>query len=123
MANATRAKQAKLKADEIEFFRKVLESLRARLRGDLDQLTDEAANGSPETASNLSKLPIHLADLGSENYDQEFTLGLIEFDQATLAEVDRAIARLEGGTFGQCEVCEKPVAPTSVVAPVALLTR
>ncbi len=110
MANASRAKQPKLKADEVEFFRKVLTSLQSRLRGDLNQLTDEAENGSPETASNLSKLPIHLADLGSENYDQEFTLGLIEFDQATLAEVDKAISRLADGTFGVCETCEKPVA-------------
>lgn len=110
MANASRAKQPKLRVDEVEFFRRVLAALQTRLRGDLDQLTDEAANGSPETASNLSKLPIHLADLGSENYDQEFTLGLIEFDQATLAEVDRAVARLEDGSFGLCETCEKPVA-------------
>jgi RNA polymerase-binding transcription factor DksA len=111
MPNASKTKQPKMKADEVEVFRNVLNDLHSRLRGDLDQLTDEALHSSnPETASNLSKLPIHLADLGSENYDQEFTLGLIESEQATLDEVQSAISRLSAGTFGLCELCDKPIA-------------
>jgi len=111
MANASRSSQPKMKSAELEDFRRTLASIESRLRGDLDQLTEEALhNPNPETASNLSKLPIHLADLGSENYDQEFTLELIGIDQATLEEVVKALDRISTGTFGLCEACEKPIA-------------
>ena len=100
-----------LKQDELESFRKVLLNLRARLRGDLDQMTDEALRRTQSEASgNLSNVPLHMADLGTENYDQEFTLGLIESEQATLEQVQSALGRLNAGTFGKCEECHEPIA-------------
>lgn len=100
-----------LKPDEVEHFRKALVSLRARLRGDLDQMTDEALRRSqPESSGNLSNVPLHMADLGTENYDQEFTLSLIENEQATLGLVNTAIGRVEAGRFGRCVECGEPIA-------------
>ena len=104
MANA-------LKQEELELFRDVLEGLRSRLRGDLDQMTDEALRRSQsETSGNLSNVPLHMADVGTENYDQEFTLGLIENEQATFDEVQTALGRIDAGTFGKCEECSEPIA-------------
>lgn len=98
------------KAGELDGYRKTLNHLRSRLRGDLDQLTDEALQGvGADTTGNLSIMPIHLADLGTENYDQELALGVIENEQATLEEIDEALARIESGTFGDCEQCGKPI--------------
>ena len=74
-----------MKAEDLNSFRQSLLGLRARLRGDLDQLTDEAlGRGQPESSGNLSNAPLHMADVGTENYDQEFTLSLIENEQGTL---------------------------------------
>ncbi len=68
----------------------MLESLRSRLRGDLDQMTDEALRrDNAGGTGNLSNVPLHMADLGTDNYDQEFTLGLIENEQGTLELVER----------------------------------
>ena len=104
MANA-------LKNDEIESYRNVLLGLRARLRGDLDQMTDEALRrNQTESSGNLSNVPLHMADVGTENYDQEFTLGLIENEQATLEQVQTALSRIEAGTYGRCEECHEPIA-------------
>ena len=50
-----------------------------------------------------------MADLGTENYDQEFTLGLIENEQGTLELVNEALDRMENGTFGQCVECDEPI--------------
>ncbi|MFO0951680.1 MAG: TraR/DksA family transcriptional regulator [Isosphaeraceae bacterium] len=95
-----------LKPEEFEGYRKALVNLRARLRGDLDQMTDEALRRTqPESSGNLSNVPLHMADVGTENYDQEFTLGLIENEQATLEMVQNALARIENGTYGRCEEC------------------
>lgn len=100
-----------MKSEELESFRHVLQSLRARLRGDLDQMTDEALRRSQsESSGNLSNVPLHMADLGTENYDQEFTLGLIESEQATLDQVQSALNRIDAGTFGKCEECAEPIA-------------
>jgi RNA polymerase-binding transcription factor DksA len=95
-----------LKNDELEAFRQTLGTLRARLRGDLDQMTDEALRRNMVNGSgNLSNVPLHMADVGTENYDQEFTLGLIENEQGTLELVNEALARLDAGKFGLCVEC------------------
>jgi RNA polymerase-binding protein DksA len=99
-----------LKNDEIESFRRTLDGLRSRLRGDLDQMTDEALRRNMINGSgNLSNVPLHMADVGTENYDQEFTLGLIENEQGTLELVNEALARLEKGKFGICVQCGEPI--------------
>ncbi len=80
------------KTDELGLFRETLQGLRARLRGDLDQMTDEALGRETSGGTgNLSNVPLHMADLGTDNYDQEFTLGLIENEQSTLELVNEAL--------------------------------
>ncbi len=82
-----------LKNDELESYRQTLQSLRARLRGDLNQMTDEALHwDNAGGTGNLSNVPLHMADLGTDNYDQEFTLGLIENEQGTLELVVEALS-------------------------------
>jgi DnaK suppressor protein len=100
-----------LKNEELESFRQTLLNLRARLRGDLNQMTDEALRrDQPDLSGNLSNVPLHMADIGTENYDQEFTLELIENEQDTLGEVHEALSRIDAGTFGRCEECGEPIA-------------
>ena len=100
-----------IKPEELELFRQTLMNLRARLRGDLDQMTDEALRrGQPDSSGNLSNVPLHMADVGTENYDQEFTLSLIENEQETLDQIQEALVRVEKGTFGTCENCGQPIA-------------
>lgn len=100
-----------MKSEELQAYRQVLLSLRARLRGDLDQMTDEALKrNQPDSSGNLSNVPLHMADVGTENYDQEFTLGLIENEQETLEQIQDALKRIDSGTFGRCQECSGPIA-------------
>ena len=100
-----------LKGEELASYRTILADLRGRLRGDLEQLTDEALhrNGA-EASGNLSNMPLHMADVGTENYDQEFDLGLIENQQVTLDQIHEALGRVDAGTFGLCIECKQPIA-------------
>jgi RNA polymerase-binding transcription factor DksA len=110
MANA-------LKSEELKSFRQALLNFRARLHGDLSQMTDEALKrNQPDSSGNLSNMPLHLADVGTENFDQEFTLSLIENEQVTLEEVSDALGRLDAGTFGRCEECGDPIAKARLQA-------
>jgi RNA polymerase-binding transcription factor DksA len=105
------------KTDELELFRDTLQGLRARLRGDLDQMTDEALRRDNNGGTgNLSNVPLHMADLGTDNYDQEFTLGLIETEQSTLELVNEALSRMEKGTYGLCVECSEPISKARLQA-------
>ena len=108
---------ASLKPEEIESYRRLLGSLELRLRGSVDQLTDEALRrNQAEGSTNLSNVPLHMADLGTENYDQEFTLGLIENEQETLKLIDEALGRVADGSYGICAECEHPIAKARLEA-------
>jgi RNA polymerase-binding transcription factor DksA len=98
------------KTEELGEFRETLHGLRARLRGDLSQMTDEALRRDNNGGTgNLSNVPLHMADLGTDNYDQEFTLGLIENEQSTLELVNEALRRMDKGTYGLCGECSEPI--------------
>jgi RNA polymerase-binding transcription factor DksA len=98
------------KSEELGLIRETLQNLRSRLRGDLDQMTDEALRrDNAGGTGNLSNVPLHMADLGTDNYDQEFTLGLIENEQGTLELINEALGRMEKGTYGHCAECDEPI--------------
>jgi RNA polymerase-binding transcription factor DksA len=106
-----------LRKEDLVSYRQVLLTLRSRLRGDLDQMTDEALRRDMTGGTgNLSNVPLHLADLGTDNYDQEFTLGLIENEQGTLELINEALERMEKGTFGHCTECRDPIAKSRLQA-------
>ncbi len=99
-----------IKGEELGSYRQTLQTLKSRLRGDLSQMTDEALrldNGGG--TGNLSNVPLHMADLGTDKYDQEFTLELIENEQVTLDLVNEALGRMDQGTYGQCVECGDPI--------------
>lgn len=105
------------KPDDFETYRGTLARLRARLRGDLDQMTEVALKqNQPEASGNLSNVPLHMADVGTENYDQEFTLGLIESEQVLIDQIDEALKRITLGTFGKCLDCGEMIPRTRLQA-------
>ena len=91
---------------EIQAFKEQLLILRDRLRGDVTQLANAALNKSRSAANgDLSSMPIHMADIGSDNFEQEFTLSLMENNGVTLSQIESSLERIEDGTYGQCEEC------------------
>ena len=101
-------------------YREKLLALRERIVGDASQLKDEALHTSGgEASGNLSHVPIHPADLGTDNFEQEFTLGLLENDEQELREIDAALERIEQGAFGRCEECGKAISKERLVTIAA----
>jgi DnaK suppressor protein len=86
-------------------YRNLLRHHLAILRGDVGSMRDEALRASEQDAS-----VDHLADQGSDNYDQGFMLGLIENEEETIQRIEEAIERLEGGGdwhYGLCPLCQE----------------
>jgi DnaK suppressor protein len=91
---------------EMKAYKERLLVLRARLRGDMSQMAEAALKKSrSEGNGDLSSMPIHMADLGSDNFEQEFTLSLMENEEGNLGRIEAALERIEDGTYGTCEEC------------------
>jgi RNA polymerase-binding transcription factor DksA len=97
------------KAD-LDTYRELLVSLRSRLNGDVSHLSDEALRSTGgEASGSLSNAPLHMADLGTDNFEQEFTLSLLQNQEQALDEIREALARMDRGHFGECEECHQPI--------------
>lgn len=95
---------------EIETYRNHLLSLQSRLNGDVSHLADEALRTTQrESSGNLSSMPIHMADIGTDNFEQEFTLGLLQNEENALREITGALDRIGQGIFGRCEECQAAI--------------
>lgn len=99
-----------LTAKDLELFREMLLDKRRQLIGDVSGLERQAlAKNRQDASGDLSNMPMHMADVGSDNYEQEFTLGLIEGERALLREIDAALGRIDSGTYGICEATGQPI--------------
>jgi DnaK suppressor protein len=94
-----------MKKADTNVYKERLLALRARLRGDVSNLADAALRKSGSEGADSTSMPIHMAELGSENFEQEFTLSLMQAEENTLELIEEAIERVEGGTFGKCVEC------------------
>jgi DnaK suppressor protein len=106
-----------MKKAELKVFREQLLGLRARLRGDVDAMANSALKKTrSESNGDLSSMPIHMADLGSDNFEQEFTLILMQNEGGTLESIESALERIEDGAFGLCDECQQPISKTRLNA-------
>jgi len=90
---------------ELAHFRQVLLRKRAELVGDVSQMETEALQGNAGGTS----VPQHMAEQGSDTYDQSLALDLAAADRKLIKEIDDAIKRVDNGTFGICELTGKPI--------------
>src|SRR5207253_4023085 len=95
-------------------YRELLLAKRRELVGDMSQMEREALRSAGGT--NLSNLPLHMADMGTDNYEQEFTLGLVEKERQLLREINQALAKIQDGSYGICEGTGKPIAKVRLEA-------
>lgn len=95
-------RMAALTKAELGEFRKQLESIQARIRGDVRDLAD----GAFDRDAGESRSPTHPAELGSENFEQDFALNLISNEQDILADIADALDKIENGSYGLCEGCQ-----------------
>jgi DnaK suppressor protein len=90
-------------------YKEKLQSIRARLRGDVTTMAQVALRKSGTEAGNAG-MPIHMAELGSDNFEQEFTLSLMETEEDTLGRIEAALDRIGEGNFGRCVQCDGTIA-------------
>ena len=106
-----------MKKTDVTTYKERLLALRTRLRGDVHQMADAALKKSRREANgDLSSMPIHMADIGSDNFEQEFTLSLMQNDEGTLDQIEASLERIEEGAYGRCEECGVKIPKTRLNA-------
>ena len=105
--------RTKLTKKELDEYRALLlDKRRAAMR--LLNGMEDAALRSPD--GNLSNMPNHMADMGSDVYDQDFTLSMAESERKILEEIDAALLRIENKTYGVCQLSGKPISKARLEA-------
>jgi RNA polymerase-binding protein DksA len=101
---ANRAKKSPYPKSDLEHFRKLLLDRRARILNQVEDMEEEALKAAGQDFS-----VDHMADHGSDNFEQDFTLQLVESERKELYEIDRARNRIRRGTYGICEGTGEPI--------------
>lgn len=91
--------------------RERLEGERARLRGLQDDFRQSGLGDESESdsLSELSDVDQHQADVGTETFNRERDLSILEAVEAELDDVEHALRRLDDGTYGRCEACGRAI--------------
>lgn len=95
-----------ISAKQTERYREQLREMRDRLLGEVENVV-ESIRGELNSGSNLSKVPVHLADDAPEQLDAD--INVIETERGMLEEIQAALHRIDEGTFGRCVNCGKPI--------------
>ena len=89
----------------LEAERDRLEKTKGVIEG--EGISDESEE---ESMSELSHADQHPADTGTEAFEREKELSILEEIEDELQDVEHALHRLDEGSYGTCEICREPIA-------------
>ncbi|MDD5255613.1 MAG: TraR/DksA family transcriptional regulator [Candidatus Omnitrophica bacterium] len=108
---------------DLKEFKKIILSRKEELVDDIKHISDDTLKKSQkDAAGDISGYTYHMADVATDTYDREFSLGLASNERQVLYELEDALKKVEDGTFGICESCKCLITKTRLkVVPQARL--
>ncbi len=107
-----------LNKDQIEHFKKKLEALKHQLNHSLKGSTAEVKK--PDDATGYSQ---HQADQGTDDFDRTISLEVTSREYGILRQIERALEKIEEGTYGVCDVTGEDISvPRLEAIPYATMT-
>ena len=95
---------------ELDRYKKLLLKKKEEILQAVKHIEQDTLSRSQRDASgDLSGYTLHMADIATDSYDREFSLGLASNAQDILYQIDEALKRVKEKRFGNCQVCEKPI--------------
>jgi len=113
----------KFNKKELEYFKKLILKIKGKILDEIKLISEDTLKKSQkDAAGDISGYTYHMADVASDTYDREFSLGLASNERQSLYELDDALKKIEEGTFGICEECKSLITKTRLkVVPFARL--
>jgi len=98
------------------YYRMLLE-LRSIVLEKLGEHTEDTLmKSAKDDSGDLSGYGQHMADAGTDTFDRDFALSLVSSEQEALSEIEAAIKRIHDGTYGVCEISQKPIPKERLLA-------
>ena len=95
---------------QLKNFRDLLNNKKTALTKGIEHIAKDALKTSQrDAAGDLSAYSLHMADMATDNYDREFSLGLADKEQMILNRINAALEKIDNKTYGICELCEKKI--------------
>ncbi|MDP2912749.1 MAG: TraR/DksA family transcriptional regulator [Candidatus Omnitrophota bacterium] len=111
------AKIKKMPKDELKKYKEQLLAERKKVEGDISHIAENTLHKSKRDASgDLSGYSYHMADMASDDYDRDFSLGRVTDEQKVLYAIDEALKRITDGAYGLCLQCDKPISKNRLKA-------
>jgi len=102
---------------ELKEFKKIVLKRKEEILEGIKHIADDTLKKSQkDAAGDISGYTYHMADVATDNYDREFSLGLASSGREVLYELDDALKKIEDGTFGICESCKNLITKTRLKA-------
>lgn len=100
----------RLTKKELKDFKKIVLKRKDEVIDDIQHISDDTLKKSQKEASgDISGYTYHMADVATDNYDREFSLGLASNERQSLYELEDALKRIEDGSFGICDDCKNNI--------------
>ena len=107
----------KFNKKELTGFKKIIADRKEEILDGIKHISDDTLKKSQkDAAGDISGYTYHMADVATDTYDREFSLGLASNDRELLYELDDALKKIEEGSFGICEQCKTIISKTRLRA-------
>lgn len=100
----------KMSKKELKIFKELILKRKEEILEGIKHISDDTLKKSPkDAAGDISGYTYHMADVATDTYDREFSLGLASLERKVLYDIEDALKKIEEGTYGFCETCKKPI--------------
>jgi len=107
----------KFNKKELAEFKKIILKRKDEILDEIKHISEDTLKKSQKEASgDISGYTYHMADVATDNYDREFSLGLASNGRRIFYELDDALKKIEDSTFGICEDCKSLIAKNRLKA-------
>lgn len=107
----------KLAKKELVFYKKLIARQKEEILDGIKHISEDTLKKSQkDAAGDISGYTYHMADVATDTYDREFSLGLASNERQLLYELDDALKKIEDGSFGFCEECKGSIAKNRLKA-------
>lgn len=90
---------------DLTYYKRILLDTKEKIVSQLKQI----ANDKEDHSRDVSGHALHMADVATDMYDREFSLGLASNDRELLYKIEAALQRIAENRFGTCEECHKSI--------------
>lgn len=107
----------KFNKKESAAFKKIILKRKEEIIDQIKHISEDTLKKSQKDASgDISGYTYHMADVATDTYDIEFSLGLVSDERKLLYEFDEALRKIDEGTFGICESCKNTISKSRLKA-------